>query len=108
MTRNIKFLASAFICAFLMRSSIFCIETTFIADPKTGKKVEVASNQIIVKYRSGVSAARRAALRFSASAQTVRDMASLNAETLKVSSSSLLEALQYYQANPEVESAEPD
>ncbi|OGR84511.1 MAG: hypothetical protein A2901_02775 [Elusimicrobia bacterium RIFCSPLOWO2_01_FULL_54_10] len=108
MTRITKLLAWAFLQSLLLQGTVFCIETTFITDPKTGKKVEVASDQIIVKYRTGVSAARRAALRFSSGVRSSREITGLNAETLKVSSSSLLETLQNFRASPEVESAEPD
>src|SRR5947207_2067618 len=82
--KKIKLIAASFALAFLIQNKASCFETTFIADPKTGKKVEVINNQVIVKFRSGVSGARRAALRFSAGAQASKEIPELNAETLQV------------------------
>ena len=41
MKGKIKLFASALLHALLMQNALFCVETTFITDPKSGKKVEV-------------------------------------------------------------------
>lgn len=89
-------------------SKLAAFQISVIADPVTGKPIEVVSDRIIVKFRDSTNESRRAALRFSGAAQISAALPSIQAEVLNVSSGSLLSTLDQFKKMPEVEFAEPD
>ena len=88
--------------------SAAAVETVWMDDPRTGKKVEVVKGEINVRYKDGVAAVRKAALALSAKAAAPRPILGMNGETLTVPEDKVAETLRYLSQQAEVLSAEPN
>src|SRR5256885_862868 len=103
-----KSLFLTLICLAGTCGKIFALETSFITDPKTGKKAQVVKDQILVKYRKGTSAARKAALSLGLGTSRVKEISGAGIEVVKVGPQEYESALSRYKNMPEVESAQPN
>lgn len=113
--RDKRFFNHLFFLVFILLSfyaSVQAIEIISVLDPKTGQMREVVKGEILVKFKEGTTPAKKIAVHKGVKGimgTPTISIPSLGIESVKISTQvSLLQAIEEFKKNPEVEFAEPN